>query len=291
MKSRVARLAVFLFILMLQAKDGNPAVFDRNQPDLPDWTGDIVRNLRHRESIPSTVPDSEPVQFVPSKVKDTTQMNERDSMDGEREDGTSETDQWPCDSCTLLNDLGKTKCAICDAPAPKKSKDWNKDIEKSSTHKTRDFDAFNTALFPNDSADTKTRDEDTIVSFTPLNLAVGDKASPPGQADRNNDENAGTLTALNRKKIGFNNRTRVKIQVQKKKRSQNSGVLNRTRVNIQLHKKKRSQNPGARRHQARAEDRARHSWKCRTCTFDNYNTKANCEMCGAKNMQSRSNRG
>eukprot|EP01083_Nonionella_stella_P096703 271912_1 len=268
MKSRVARLAVFLFILMLQAKDGNPAVFDRNQPDLPDWTGDIVRNLRHRESIPSTVPDSEPVQFVPSKVKDTTQMNERDSMDGEREDGTSETDQWPCDSCTLLNDLGKTKCAICDAPAPKKSKDWNKDIEKSSTHKTRDFDAFNTALFPNDSADTKTRDEDTIVSFTPLNLTV--------QADRNNDENAGTLTALNRKKIGFNNRTRVKIQVQKKKRSQNSGVLNRTRVNIQLHKKKRSQNS---------------DWNCSACTFTNSNRNTICEICRTEKIQSRSNRG
>eukprot|EP01083_Nonionella_stella_P281368 957338_1 len=278
MKSRVARLAVFLFILMLQAKDGNPAAFDRNQPNLPNWTGHIVRNHRHLDSSPSTVPDSEPVQFVPSKVKDTTQMNERDSMDGE---------QWSCQICTFLNDGDMTKCSMCDAPAPKKSKDdeeklseqlrhWNKDIEKSSTHKTRDFDAFNTALFPNDSADTKTRDEDTIVSFTPLNLAVGDKASPPGQADRNNDENAGTLTALNRKKIGFNNRTRVKIQVQKKKRSQNSGVLNRTRVNIQLHKKKRSQNS---------------DWNCSACTFTNSNRNTICEICRTEKIQSRSNRG
>eukprot|EP01083_Nonionella_stella_P317885 1159409_1 len=198
MKSRVARLAVFLFILMLQAKDGNPAAFDRNQ-----------------------------LQFVPSKVKDTTQMNERDSMDGE---------QWSCQICTFLNDGDMTKCSMCDTSAPKKTRDdeeklpeqlrhWNKDIEKSSTHKTRDFDAFNTALFPNDSANTKMRDEETIVSFTPLNLAVGDKASPPGQADRNNDENAGTLTALNRKKIGFNNRTPLNIQATQTKNTHNAGTL------------------------------------------------------------------
>eukprot|EP01083_Nonionella_stella_P174770 606818_1 len=92
MKSRVARLAVFLFILMLQAKDGNPAAFDRNQP-IPDPPRHLVRSWNPRHLKSST--DAEWVRFVPSKVNeiDTTQMNELDSMDGESEDGISETDE------------------------------------------------------------------------------------------------------------------------------------------------------------------------------------------------------
>eukprot|EP01083_Nonionella_stella_P281369 957339_1 len=102
MKSRVARLAVFLFILMLQAKDGNPAAFDRNQP-IPDSPRHLVRRWNPWHQKSST--DAESVQFVPSKVKDTTQMNERDSMDGE---------QWSCQICTFLNDGDMTKCSMCD---------------------------------------------------------------------------------------------------------------------------------------------------------------------------------
>eukprot|EP01083_Nonionella_stella_P174769 606811_1 len=164
MKSRVARLAVFLFILMLQAKDGNPAAFDRNQP-IPDSPWDLVRNHRHLDSSPSTVPDSEPVQFVPSKVKDTTQMNERDSMDGE---------QWSCQICTFLNDGDMTKCSMCDTRAPKKTRDWHNDIKQSSARKTRDLEAFNEELFPNDSTNPKTRTLKTkeigSLNMTPLNI-------------------------------------------------------------------------------------------------------------------------